>query len=61
MESSPFLPRCPKCSAWPMAFASVDEAFHDRVRFVCGRCATVSEATIRRRSIQRQSENVLAT
>jgi hypothetical protein len=60
MESSSFLPKCPKCGAWPMAVSEVEDGYRNRVKFTCGRCATVSNATIGRTTIQQQTENSLA-
>jgi len=42
-----------------MAATDVDYGFHTRIKFVCGKCATVSNATIRAAIKEQQSENSL--
>jgi hypothetical protein len=61
MNSTPFLPECPKCGFWPMAASQVDYGFHTRVKFVCSNCTTVSDATIRHASSEYRTENSLVT
>ncbi|MDQ8730534.1 hypothetical protein [Bradyrhizobium sp. LHD-71] len=45
MENNPdpYLPRCPKCSAWPMALAEGEVGhFVRQAKFICARCANAS-------------------
>jgi hypothetical protein len=42
-----------------MAASEVAYGFHTRIKFVCGKCATVSSATIRQSAKEQQTENSL--
>jgi hypothetical protein len=59
MESTPFLPKCPNCGAWPMAVSDMENSVHSHVKFVCARCSTVANATVRKATLQRQTSNSL--
>jgi hypothetical protein len=61
MDSTPFLPQCPTCGFWPMATSEVEFGMHTRIKFVCGKCETVSNATIRQTTAEYQTDNSLAT
>lgn len=48
-EANPFLPKCPQCDAWPMAFSERGGSSWGRqTQFVCGQCATAISLDLRR-------------
>ena len=43
-----------------MAVSEMENSFHSHVKFVCARCATVANATVRKATFRQQTSTSLA-